>query len=192
MNAGALTLSAGKSVKQDPAGALKVLFFLALAILVIYVLYKFLKGIGKAGELISEFGPSTEAEKLETIGNPDYQEGIKWLGDRIGIETLVKKGFTKNAVSVYLNKIGFPFEHLTKAAETIWAAKWPGYISETEVDNAIASLPSRVTVSLMAMEFNRLYAAKWNGSDLATFLGKYLKLSEMNTLTSLIVKKPIV
>ncbi len=191
MNAGELTYKAGSGFKADPAGSTKALLFVFLAVLILVVLWKFLKGFGKATQLLSEFGPSTEAEKLEVISTPVYQEGVKWLDDRTGYVALGQAGYKgKTITSDYLAKKKITNGTLLNAAEQVWDAKWPGYISETEVYNAIASLPSKTAISLMASVFNITYKDKLGFYPLNVFLGKYLKLKEMETLTALINKKP--
>lgn len=179
----------GRVVRQDPAAAMKVIFVILLTILLIYAVFKFLKGFGKATELLSDFGPSTETEKREVIAKPSYQEGIKWLNGNLGAVTM---GATKKYKNVddYLYKHGSSWDVVSKAAEAIWKAKFPGYISETEVYNAIASMPTRTAVSFLAANFNAKYSKLWNGAELQVWLPKYLKLPEMETLTELISKKP--
>lgn len=189
MQTSQITMRAGAAVHSDPVGSLKAVFVVLLIIVAFVVFYKLLKGFTKVTDIIGEAGPSTEAEKQETISAVPYQEGIKWLGDRIGVETIIRGKF-KN-IDAYLAVKKIPRASLLGAAEKIWAAKFPGYISETEVYNSVAGLPSRAAVSLMAGVFNQVYAKSLGFYPLETFLGKYLKLSEMKTLTSLIDKKPI-
>lgn len=178
---------ANTAVQNNPAGAIKSLLFLLLAVLLLFVLIKFLKGFGKLSTLVGEFGPSTEAEKLETISQPTYQDALKWLGAFEGATAIGKKKLT---IDQYLASKKITWAFINKAADQIWAAKMPGYISETEVYNAIASMPSKAAISLMANSFNAKYAKLWNGMELNIFLSKYLKLPEMKTLTTLIDKKP--
>lgn len=190
MKTTALVHSAAGSVKRDPVGALKLLLFAALALLILVVLWKFLKGISSVSDAVGD-SFSTESEKQEVISSPAYQDGIKWLGDRVGIESVIRsKKFTN--LDAYLVAIKTPPAALSSAAEKIWKSKVPGYISETEVYNAIAGLPTRAAVSLMAGYFNQIYKDSFGFYPLDVFLGKYLKLSEMQTLTTLINKKPAI
>ena len=175
-------------VRQDPAAAMKVIFVILLTILLIYAVFKFLKGFGKAAELLSDFGPSTESEKREVINKPAYQDNIKWLNGNIGAVTMAKTKKYKG-VDDYLFKHGSSWDVVSKAAEAIWKAKFPGYISETEVYNAIASMPTKTAISFLAANFNAKYAKLWNGAELQVWLPKYLKLPEMETLTDIISKK---
>lgn len=188
MQANQIAIRAGAAVHKDPEGSLKAVFVILLIIAAFVIFYKLLRGFGKVTDIIADAGPSTEAEKLESISAPVYQEGIKWLGDRIGIEAIIRGGF-KN-IDTYFAAKKFPWASLLGAAEKIWNAKMPGYISETEIYNAIAGLPSRAAVSIMAGVFNQVYKKSAGFYPLETFLGKYLKLSELNTLTALISKKP--
>lgn len=190
MSAQTMTQNAAGSFKRDPSGAIKALFFLILGILLIFVAIKFFKGIGKVTDLIGDFGPTSEAEKLEIIEKPTYQDGISWLDPLKGFSAIASK-YPKNGVSTYLGLKKFPFEGLAKAATDIWDAKLPGYIDQTVIYNVISSLPSKAIVSLVAWRFNDLYSAKWNGMSLSAFLSKYLKMSELENLTQLISKKPI-
>jgi len=188
-----MTYKAGTAFKADPAGSIKALFFLLIGLLLIFALYKFVKGLSKGAELLGELAPSTEAEKLEVISNPVYQSGIKWLDDKIGIETIVRKGgprYKVNGVSTYLGDKKLAWSSLGAAAKEIWDAKIPGYIDQTIIYNTVSKLPSRAAVSLMAMEFNRLYKDKWNGGTLNAFLSKYLDMDELKNLTTIISKKP--
>ncbi len=191
MNAAQLTHSTGTAIKQDPAGSAKAFFYILIMLLLVFLAYKFLKGIGKTADLIGDLVPTSEKEKIEIISNPVYQQGIKWLDPRIGIETIVRKGgFKTNGVTAYLATKKYAFESLSKAAEDIWNAKLPFYIDQTVIYNTFSSLPSRAAVSLMAMRFNDLYEKKWNGMSLSAFLSKYLKMNELENVTRIIMSKP--
>lgn len=181
----------GSAVRTDPAGSVKVLLFLLLGVLLIFVVFKFLKGFSKATELISDFGPSTESEKQEVISNPIYTDNLKWLTQQAGPIEIGKTKKYKDT-SEYLIKSNSSWDAVNKAADQIWKAKMPLYISETEVYNAISSLPTKAAISLMALSFNHKYSKAFGGMDLNIFLSKYLKLSEMDTLTKLISKKKTV
>lgn len=190
-NVATFTKNTGSNIKADPTGAVKVIFVILLAVILIYAVFKFLKGLGKATELMGEFGPSTEGEKRETIEKSSYQDNLKWLTPFSGATAIGQTKKYKN-VSDYLQYKGSSWDAVNKAADAIWKAKFPGYISETEVYNAVASLPTKAAISLMAMSFNQKYAKLWNGSELSIWLSKYLKLPEMETLTEIISKKPTV
>lgn len=187
----AISRNTAVGVKQDPAGAMKVLLFVLLGFLLIFALWKFLKGFGKATELIGEFGPSTESEKREVIENPTYQDNIKWLNGLLGAQAIGQTKKYKNT-DLYLAAHNSSWDVVNKAADAIWKAKFPGYISETEVYNAVASMPTKAAVSLLAASFNAKYSKLWNGAELQVWLPKYLKLPEMKTLTEIISKKPTV
>lgn len=183
-----LAISTGTAIKTDPIGSMKAFLFIVLAFVILIVVYKFLKGFGRVGELLGEFGPSTEEEKREVISDPNYQNALKYLGDQQGIFDIVKAGYKKP--SNYMLQKNIPDSLLNKAADQIWAAKVPGYIDETDIYNAIASLPSKAAISLMAGRFNYVYKDRIGFYPLNVFLSKYLKLKEMQTLTGIINKKP--
>lgn len=187
-NALQIATRANTSVQNNPVGALKSLLFMALAIILLVVLVKFLKGLRKTTELISEAGPSTESTKVETITKTSYQDALKWLDQTTGATAIGKSAY--KTIDNYFAAKKLSWSAVNKAADAIWSAKQPGYISETEVYNAIASMPSKAAISLLALSFNSKYSKLWNGSPLNQFLSKYLKLSEMNTLTTIIDKKP--
>lgn len=183
-----MAISAGTALKRDPIGSGKVVLFVALAILLLVVLWKVLKGFGKATELIGDLAPATESEKQDILTSKPYQEGVKALDEKNGIIAIVKAGY-KNP-STYLAKKGISDELLSKAADQIWSAKMPFYMNATEVQSAISGLPSKAAIALMAGRFNYMYGNKWNGLPLAAFLTKYLSVKEMQTLTEIIYKKP--
>lgn len=189
MEAAALINKGTAGVKSDPIGSAKVLLFVLLGIVLLYALWKFAKGFGHVTELIGDIAPATESEKQEVLNSKPYQEGIKYLDEKTGITAIVKGGY-KNP-STYLAKKGISDSLLNKAAEAIWDAKMPFYMNATEVQSAISSLPSKAAVGLMAGRFNLAYSSKWNGMPLMSFLTKYLSVPEMQTLTSIISKKPL-
>lgn len=180
----------GRAFHADPAAATKTIFFIAFGILLIFVLFKFLRGFSRASELISDFGPATETEKQEIITKPSYQDNVKWLDETTGLTAIAKAGY-KNA-SAYLLAKKMTNETLGKFAQQIWDAKMPFYISETEVDNAIAAMPTKAAVSLLAFNFNYRFKDKVGYYPFNVFLSKYLKLKEMETLTKIIDSKPTV
>ncbi|TAJ75200.1 MAG: hypothetical protein EPO42_14185 [Gallionellaceae bacterium] len=182
---------AGSAAVANPIMAVKVIFLVAVIILVIFLLWKFMKGISSITGKLGELGPMSEEEKKAIVLSPEYQAGLKWLDDRIGIETVVRKGKFKK-VSDYLTKKGVSASVLASSAEQIYKAV-SGGVSEDEpaIYTAIASLPTKATVSLMAQVFNTVYAAKYTGGKrLAAYLSAYLDLTEMQTLTEIINKKP--
>lgn len=183
-----LAISTGSAIKANPIAMFKVFLFIVLALVVLVVVYKFLKGFGRVGDLLGDLGPSTEEEKRDVIGDPNYQSALKYLGDQQGIFDIVKAGY--KTPSNYMLKKSIPDSLLNKAADQIWSAKVPGYIDETDVYNAIASLPSKAAISLMAGRFNYVNKDRLGFYPLNVFLSKYLKLKEMQTLTQIINKKP--
>lgn len=166
---------AGSAAVANPIMAVKVIFLVAVIILVIFLLWKFMKGISSITGKLGELGPMSEEEKKAIVLSPEYQAGLKWLDDRIGIETVVRKGKFKK-VSDYLTKKGVSASVLASSAEQIYKAV-SGGVSEDEpaIYTAIASLPTKATVSLMAQVFNTVYAAKYTGGKrLAAYLSAYL------------------
>lgn len=172
----------------NPIAVIKGVFLFAVIILVVFILWKFIKGINAVSNKIAELGPMSEAEKREIVMSPDYEAGLKWLDDRIGIETIVRKGRFKK-VSDYLVKKNITSSIIAKAAESIYGAINGGADDEAAVYTAIASLPSKAAVSLMAQAFNTVYK-KYTNAALSTFLSEDLDLTEMQTITNLINKKP--
>ena len=124
------------------------------------------------------------------MSNPVYADNLKWLSPFVGAQAFAKAGY-KN-VDQYLAAKKITWDAVSKAADQIWKAKIPGYISETEVYNAINTMPTKAAVSLLADNFNAKYSKLWNGGELNIWLSKYLKVPEMETLTKLISKKPTV
>lgn len=186
---GELAGNTASSVKTDPIGAVKVIFVLLLVVVLIYVAYKFMSGLGRVGDLVAEVGPSTEPERKATIEKTSYSDSLKWLGDTIGAITIGKTKKYKNATD-YLSKKNLTWETVDSAADAIWKAKIPAYIDDVAVYNAFSAMPTKAAISLMALSFDTKYGKLWNGGKLAVWLPKYLKLTEMDTLTDIIDKKP--
>lgn len=179
---------AGSAAVANPIMAVKAIFLVAVIILVIFLLFKFIKGISSITGKLGELGPMSEQEKKDIVLSPEYQAGLKWLDSRIGIETIVRKGKFKK-VSDYLIKKGISNELVAKAAESIYNAIKGGADDEAAVYTAIASLPSKAAISLMAQVFDTVYK-KYTNASLSTFLSEDLDLTEMQTITEIINKKP--
>ncbi len=164
-------------------------FFIILGLVVVFVLWKFLSGIKRVTDVIADEAPISESAKLEIITKPTYADNIRYLEPTTGITAIVKGGY--KTVSAYEKQKGISAGLLGDAAEAIYNAKWPGYISSSEVYNAIASMPSKAAVSLLAFTFNNRYASKFSTGNLSVFLGKYLKVPEMENVTKIINEKPV-
>lgn len=177
---------------SNPMTVIKVFLYLALAILILFVLVKVLKGVGKFSNLLGEFGPKTEKEKLDIVRDPNYSQNLKWLDDKTGIDAIVKsKKYKKGeAVSDYMLKKGITWSQLSDAAESIYKAKVGPYTNSTEVYNAISSLPSKAAISLLAFIFKKTYEKRIGGAPLSGFLSNALGIDKMQALTSLIGEKP--
>lgn len=192
ISAAAAQNSSGGSAmsKVNPIAVIKGVLILAVIILVAVLLWKFIKGINKVSDKLGEMGPMSEAEKREIVLSPEYQDGLKWLDDRVGIETIVRKGKFKT-VSAYLAKKSYGNAMLAKAAEQIYTAI-DGGISEDEpaVYTAIASMPTKVMVSLMAGYFNQTYTKYSGGKRLGAYLSAFMDLPELQTVVEIINKKP--
>jgi len=182
------TLKANQAVQKNPVAAAKSLIFILLAIVLIFAVFLFLKKLKKGSDLISELGPSTESEKLDAVTKTSYSDALKWLDQTTGAVAIGKSSY--KTIDSYLSARKITWSVINKAADAIWNAKLPAYISETEVYNAFASMPSKAAISLMALSFNAKYGKLWNGGPLNVWLPKYFKLAEMKTLTSIIDKKP--
>lgn len=176
----------------NPVIVIKAMLYFALAILILFVLVKVFKGIGKISNLFGEFGPKTEKEKLDIVRDPNYSANLKWLDDKIGIYVIVKSGkYQKgNTVNDYMQKKNLTWSQLDDAAEAIYNAKVGLYTNSTEVYNAISSLPTKAAVSLMALQFKKTFEKRIGGAPLSGFLSNALGIDKMQALTSLIGEKP--
>lgn len=177
----------------NPVIVIKAMLYFALALLILFVLVKVFKGIGKISNLFGEFGPKTEKEKLDIVRDPNYSANLKWLDDKTGIDAIVRSGkYQKGkAVSDYMLKKGLTWSQLSDAAESIYKAKVGPYTNSTEVYNAISSLPTKASVSLLAFIFKTTYEKRVGGAPLSGFLSNALGIDKMQALTSLIGEKPI-
>jgi hypothetical protein len=142
-----------------------------------------IKGLNSLGSI----GGTSEADKTEILGSNDFAAAQKWLDPTLGIQAIPKAKY-KN-VTEYQKKRGVTDSMLNRTAEQIYEAKTGAYANSTEIQSAIASLPSKVAVSLMALRFNTVYGKYANGS-LKAYIGNHLNVKEVETLNKIINKKP--
>lgn len=183
-----IAVQTGSAFKSDPIGSIKALFFILLGIVLIYVMYRFIRGISGIGDAIGSIGGTSEEDKAEILGGNDFSKAQAYLDPTAGIQDLVKAGYKK--ASDYQVQKRVTDTMLNGAAEQIYESKTGPYANTAEIQTAIASLPSRAAVSLMALRFNTVYG-KYAGT-LKTFIGKHLNVKEVQTLNNIILKKPTI
>jgi hypothetical protein len=194
MTGAELTYKASSGFKQDPAGSIKALFFLLLGLVLLVVVFKFLKGFGKATELIGEKANvlgTTEEEKRDIVTDPKYQDALRWLESSTFIVPVGRKfaGKSKPA-DLYLASRKLSLESLAAVAKKLYLTLMQPVLDEGDVYNAIAGLPSKASVSFMAMVYDQLYNKGLTPYSLADMMSKRLTTKEMETVTMIINKKP--
>lgn len=186
MDSKQLAISAGSAVHRDPVAATKTVIFIALMILGLFIVWKLIKGFSSFTESLSNLGGTSEQDKADILGSEDFSKAQNWLDPSFGITAIIK-GKYKSAAD-YLIKKGFSDSMLNKTAEQIYDAKTGAYVNSAEVQSAVASMPTKAAISLMALRFNTVYGS-YVGT-LKTFIGKHLTVKEVSTLNSIINKKP--
>lgn len=189
----AQVVKAGVAVHRDPVAAGKTLLFLLLAIVLIYLVWKFVKGVSKTTDFIGDAMGSTEEERRDIVLSPVYQDGIKWLDPSIALKTLIDNKYKDVTQYFAQKKLTIPM--LQGVADQIYKARFSGAnligIDSLAVYNAFASLPSKVAVSFMAYEWKQTWEKTVLKLSLAAFLSKFMSAKQMETLTELIHKKPL-
>jgi hypothetical protein len=181
-----IAANTGSSIAADPIASVKALFFILIAILIIYVMYRVIKGVSSIGDAIGSIGGTSEQDKQEIFSNNDFSQAQAYLDPTVGITDLIRAKY-KNA-SEYQLKKRITDTLLNGAAEQIFESKTGPYANTAEIQSAIASLPSRASVSLMALRFNTVYGKY--ADNLKTFINKHLNVKEVQTLNNIILKKP--
>lgn len=190
MKANAVAIKTAGVVKSDPVGSLKAFLFLVVVLVVIFIVFKLVKGISTAADAVGDL-VTTDAERAEVMSDSGYQDALTWLGDQRGMVAIAKKFGKKGTIDGYLKSINYPRSQFGIVAGQIADARLAigFYLNGTEVMQAIASLPTKTTISLMAGVFNQVYGNRTGYYPLNTFLGKYLSVSEMQTLAKIINSK---
>lgn len=167
----------------------KILVFIVAGILFLFIAYKLFKGISGVTDFIGNIGGTSEEDKAEILGSSSYSNAQVWLDQTTGIQAILKK---YKSVAAYQQARNISDTLLNKTAEEIHDAKKIGalnfFVNSTEVQNAIASLPTKAAVSLMALRFNTVYS-KYDGT-LKGFVNQHLNVREIDTLNKIINKKP--
>jgi hypothetical protein len=209
---GALTAQ-GSEVKAFTAA--KTIFVIALLLVGLFIVYKIYKGFSSVADGIAGMGGTSEADKTEIFGSSNFSDAQAWLDPTYGITQIAKSNF--KLASNYQKAKSITDTMLNGAAEAIFEAKTGPYLNATEVQSAIASLPTKAAVSLMALRFNTIYGKYLNFSKtgavialavpmaapalialqqkgtavtLKTFLTQHFDVKEMQTLNTIINKKP--
>lgn len=179
-----------KEVSTNPVQNAQGFVFILFAIILLFVVYKFLKGFSKATDFIGDAAGTTIEEKKDIISNANYGDALKWLQGDAWITQFAKSKIYK--IEPYLNSKNITTNQVQNSAVAIWDAKVPFYMDAGAVLTAVASMPTKVSISLLAYYFNGFYAKRWNGFSLLAFLSKYLNTKEMQALTEVINKKPLI
>lgn len=182
-----LAIRTGAAVKADPVGSFKALAFFAVAILFLYIVFRVIKGVSSIGDAIGSIGGTSEQDKTDILSNPDYSKAQIWLDPLTGITAIAKSKYKKPSDYQKQKNIGDTL--LNNTATEIYEAKTIGYVDSTEVQNAIASLPTKAAISLMAGRFNAVYG-KYASGSLKGYISDHLNVKEIDTLNKIINKKP--
>jgi len=183
-----LAIRTTSAVKSDPVGSFKALAFFAVAILFLYIVFRVIKGVSSIGDAIGDIGGTSEEDKTAILSNSDYSKAQVWLDPVTGITVIAKSKYKKP--SDYQKQRNISDTLLNNTAQEIYEAKTlVGYVDSTEVQNAIASLPTKAAISLMALRFNTVYG-KYASGSLKGYISEHLNVKEIDTLNKIINKKP--
>ena len=187
MQTNQVAIRAGSAIKSDPVGAFKAFAFFAIAIIAIYLVYKVIRGISSVSDSISNIGGTSEEDKTQILASDEYAAAQKWLDPGTGIGAIAKSKY-KSASNYQIQK-NVSDSLLNRTAEQVFEAKTGPYANSAEIQGAIAGLPSKAAVSLMALRFQVVYGKRANGS-LKAFIANHLNVREIQTLNKVINKKP--
>lgn len=159
---------------------------LAVVLVVLYVLWRFLSGFKNIatsiGGGILGGSSATEQEVAQSVSYKDVQ----FLDPVIGFKVLADKGYTGAKVNNYFSKINFSSSDADNIAKSIYNAKGITNDDENAVYMAMNRIPTKVAVSLVSHRFKSIY-----GKELQDFLLSFLNATEFNTVLEIIKKKPL-
>ena len=183
MQTNMMAARAGAALHNNPLAIVKIFFYVAIIIVIIFLVYRLIKGLSG---MFDSIGGTSEEDKQDILTSKSYQDAQNWFDPVYGITRIVKAGYKKP--SDYQLKKNITDSMLNRTAEQVFDAKTGPYANTAEVQSAIAGLPTRAAISLMALRYNYIYGPR--SYPLKTFISKHLSVTEVDTLSKIIAKKP--